>query len=103
MIGVLVTFTQTDKFDRSTLAKIADEARGTFDGMPGRRFKSFTLDDAGQAQNFYLWDDEEKARAFFTEEIVDMTYALQVERRPPDEYAQEWIAEHHDRLSAWAK
>ena len=71
MIGVLVTFAQTDKFDRSTLAKIADEARGTFDGMPGLRYKSFTLDDAGQAKNFYLWDDEEKARAFFTEEIVD--------------------------------
>ena len=40
---------------------------------------------------------------FTTDEIVDMTYALQVERRPPGEYAQEWIAEHHDRLSDWAK
>ena len=76
MIGVLVTFTQTDKFDRSTLAKIAGEARGTFDGMPGLRFKSFTLDDAGQSKNFYLWDDEEKARAFFTEEIVDMVTGI---------------------------
>ena len=76
MIGVLVTFTQTDKFDRSTLATIADEARGTFDGMPGLRFKSFTLDDDGQARNFYLWDDEEKARAFFTEELVDMVTGL---------------------------
>ncbi len=72
MIGVLVTFTQTDKFDRSSLAKIADESRGTFEGMPGLRFKSFTLDDDGlQARNFYVWDDEEKARAFFTEELVD--------------------------------
>jgi hypothetical protein len=76
MIGVLVTFTQTDEFDRSTLAKIADEARGTFDGMPGLRFKSFALDDAGQAQNFYVWDDEEKARAFFTEEIVEMVTGI---------------------------
>jgi len=25
MLGVLVTFTQTDKFDPSTVAKIADE------------------------------------------------------------------------------
>ncbi len=72
MIGVLVTFTQTDRFDRSSLAKIADESRGTFEGMPGLRFKSFTLDDDGlQARNFYVWDDEEKARAFFTEELVD--------------------------------
>ena len=71
MIGVLVTFTQTDKFDRSTLATIADEARGTFEGMPGLRFRDFTLDDDGpQARNFYLWDDEEDFRAFFTEELV---------------------------------
>ena len=34
MIGVLVTFTQTEEFDRSTVAKIAGEARGTFEGMP---------------------------------------------------------------------
>ena len=73
MIGVLVTFTQTEKFDRSSLAKFADESRGTFEGMPGLRFKTFTLDDDGlQARNFYVWDDEEKARAFFTEEIVDL-------------------------------
>ena len=71
MIGVLVTFTQPDKFDRATVAKIAAEERGKFEGMPGLRFKSFTLDDAGQARSFYLWDDEEKARAFFTEELVD--------------------------------
>ena len=77
MIGVLVTFTQTDKFDRSNIAKIADEQRGTFEGMPGLRFKSFTLDDDGlQARNFYVWDDEEKARAFFTEELVDMVTGI---------------------------
>ncbi len=77
MIGVLVTFTQTDKFDRSRIAKIADEQRGTFEGMPGLRFKSFTLDDDGlQARNFYVWDDEEKARAFFTEELVDMVTGI---------------------------
>ena len=75
MIGVLVTFTQTDK-DRSTLAKIAEEERGKFEGMPGLRFKTFTLDDDGQARSFYLWDDEERARAFFTEEVVDMVTGI---------------------------
>ena len=30
----------------------------------------------GQARNFYLWDDEEKARAFFTEEVVDMVTGI---------------------------
>jgi hypothetical protein len=73
MIGVLVTFTQTDKLDRSRLAKFAEESRGTFEGMPGLRSKSFTLDRDGlQARNFYVWDDEEKARAFFSDEIVEM-------------------------------
>src|SRR4051794_9217520 len=76
MIGVLVTFTQSDKFDRSTLAKIAEGARGTFDGMPGLRFKSFTFDDAGEAKLFYLWDEEAKARAFFPEEAVDMVTGI---------------------------
>jgi hypothetical protein len=76
MFGVLVTFTQTDKFDRSTLAKIADEERGTFEGMSGLRFKSFTIDDDGQARNFYLWDDEEKARAFFSDEIIDLVTGI---------------------------
>ncbi|MFJ1731061.1 hypothetical protein [Streptomyces sp. NPDC088254] len=72
MIGVLVTFMQPEKFDRSTIARIADELRGPFEGMAGLRFKSFTLDEDGvQARNFYVWDDEEKARSFFTKEIVD--------------------------------
>ncbi|MYT24417.1 hypothetical protein GTW69_29740 [Streptomyces sp. SID7760] len=72
MIGVLVTFTQTDKFDRSTIAKIADEVRGPFEGMAGLRVKSFMLaEDGVHARNFYVWDDEEKARAFFTQELVD--------------------------------
>ncbi|WP_328960464.1 hypothetical protein [Streptomyces virginiae] len=72
MIGVLVTFTPTDKFDRATLTKIAGELRGPFEGMAGLRFKSFMLDEDGnQARNFYVWDDAEKGRAFFTKEIVD--------------------------------
>ena len=76
MIGVLVTFTDTDKFDHSSLASIAAKERGTFEGMPGLRLKNFTIDDDGQARNFYLWDDEEKARAFFTEEVVDMVTGI---------------------------
>ncbi|MEW1638946.1 hypothetical protein AB0469_33435 [Streptomyces sp. NPDC093801] len=72
MIGVLVTFTQTEKFDRSALTKIAGELRGPFEGMAGLRFKSFMLDEeGGQARNFYVWDDEEKGRSFFSKEIVD--------------------------------
>ena len=32
-----------------------------------------------------------------------MSYALQVERQDPAEYAQQWIAEHEDRLNGWSK
>jgi hypothetical protein len=76
MIGVLVTFTQTDKFNPATAAKIAHQERGTFEGMPGLRLKSFTLNDDGQARNLYLWDDEAKARAFFTDEVVNMVTGI---------------------------
>ena len=70
MIGVIVTFRQTDKFDRSRLAKIADESRGTFEGMPGLRFKFFTLDQsARRANNFYVWDSKEAALKFFSDEL----------------------------------
>ncbi|MFJ7159469.1 hypothetical protein ACIQUQ_31590 [Streptomyces sp. NPDC101118] len=66
-----MTFTRTEKFDRSNLAEIAAELRTPFEGMAGLRFKSFMLDEDGtRARNFYVWDDEGKGRAFFTEEIV---------------------------------
>ena len=70
MIGVLVTFEAREGLDRAALAEIAEGARGTFEGMPGLRSKSFTVaDDGSRARNFYLWDDEEKARSFFTDEL----------------------------------
>ena len=54
MIGVLVTFAQTDKLDPSAVAKIAEEERGTFEGMPGLRFKSFTLDEGWPGKELLL-------------------------------------------------
>jgi hypothetical protein len=77
MIAVIVTFTGSDKFDRSSLEKIADELRGPFEGMPGLRFKGFSVsDDDLQARNFYVWDDEEKARGFLTDELVEMVTGI---------------------------
>ncbi|WP_030199908.1 hypothetical protein [Streptomyces sp. NRRL S-87] len=77
MIGVLVTFTQTDTFDRSRVAEIAGELRGPFEGMAGLRFKSFMLDEDGsRARNFYVWDDEDKGRSFLTAEIVEMVTGM---------------------------
>ena len=40
---------------------------------------------------------------FTPEEITKMSYALQVDRQDPAKFAQDWIAKHEDRLSAWSK
>ena len=74
MIGVFVTFTFPDApgaFDAQKLRAIASGARATFEAMPGLRSKTFTLNEAErQAVNFYVWDDERTARAFFTPELA---------------------------------
>ena len=40
---------------------------------------------------------------FTPEEVTEMSYALQVDRQDPAKFAQEWIAQHADRLSNWSK
>ena len=70
MIGVTVTFSYAGDFDRSRVTKVAENARGTFEGMPGLRFKFFTFDEKQQrATNFYVWRSRGAADAFFTEEL----------------------------------
>lgn len=43
MFGVIVTFDYAGDFDRARVVKIAENARGTFEGMPGLHFKFFTV------------------------------------------------------------
>ena len=43
MIGVFVTFRYAENFDERAVRKIAETARGRFQGMPGLRSKAFTL------------------------------------------------------------
>lgn len=70
MIGVTVTFDYAGNFDRARMIKIASEARGMFEGMPGLRLKVFTFDEKQQrAANFYIWDSREAAEGFFTEDL----------------------------------
>ena len=45
MIGVNVTFDYDGNFDRSRVIKVAENARGMFEGMPGVHYKFFTFDD----------------------------------------------------------
>ena len=72
MIGVFVTFSYGDNFDERAVRKIAETARAKFEGMPGLRSKTFTINSRKrEATNFYVWDSEEAAIAFFTDESLD--------------------------------
>jgi len=45
--------------------------------MPGLRQKAFTVDEEGRrATNVYLWDSEEAARGFFSDELVEFVTGL---------------------------
>jgi heme-degrading monooxygenase HmoA len=77
MIGVLVTFRYEGDFDEERVRKIAETAKGHFEGMPGLRTKAFTIDsESREVINFYIWDSADAASAFFTEELVDRVAAL---------------------------
>jgi len=88
MIGVFVTFRYGDNFDERTVRKIAETARVRFEGMPGLRSKAFTLNSAKrEATNFYVWDSEDAAKAFFSDELLERVTDL-YGVRPSVEFAQ---------------
>ena len=77
MIGVSVTFQYNEDFDHARVVAIAENARGTFEGMPGLRSKVFTVDDARQrAMNFYVWESADAAKSFFSEELRERVTGL---------------------------
>ena len=88
MIGVFVTFRYGNNFDEQALRKIAETARATFEGMPGLRSKAFTLNSGKrEAANFYIWDSEDAAKAFFTDQLLEMVTGL-YGVRPSVEFVQ---------------
>lgn len=88
MIGVFVTFHYGADFDEGAVRKIAETARARFEGMPGLRSKAFTFNSARhEATNFYVWESEEAARAFFSTELLDRVTGL-YGVRPSVEFAQ---------------
>jgi heme-degrading monooxygenase HmoA len=88
MIGVFVTFRYGDDFDEQAVRKIAQTARAKFEGMPGLRSKAFTLNsDRREATNFYVWESEDAAKAFFTDELLDRVTGL-YGVRPDVEFVQ---------------
>ena len=77
MVGVFVTFRYDDGVDAEAVTRIAEAAGETFRGMPGLRNKVFTVDaERDEATNFYIWDSEEAARAFFTPELAQRVTGL---------------------------
>ena len=77
MIGVNVTFQYDGDVDRARVITVAENARATFEGMPGLRFKFFTFDDKHRrATNFYVWDSKNAAEAFFSEELTERVTGL---------------------------
>jgi heme-degrading monooxygenase HmoA len=88
MIGVVVTFRYDDNFDERAVQKIAENSRAKFEGMKGLRSKAFTY-SAGkrEATNFYVWDTEDAARAFFTEQMLERVTGL-YGVRPTVEFVQ---------------
>jgi heme-degrading monooxygenase HmoA len=88
MIGVFVTFRYGDNFDDQTVRKIAETARAGFEGMPGLRSKAFTLNSGKrEAVNFYVWDSQDAAKAFFTDQLLERVTGL-YGARPGVEFVQ---------------
>ncbi len=88
MIGVMVTFRLGEKFDEQGVRKIADTARARFEGMPGLRSKAFTFSPAKrEAVNFYVWDSEDAAKAFFNDQLLERVTGL-YGVRPTVEFVQ---------------
>jgi hypothetical protein len=88
MIGVFVTFRYGDNFNEQTVRKIAETARAKFVGMAGLRSKVFTVNSAKrEAMNVYVWDSEDAAKAFFTQQLLEQVTGL-YGVRPSVEFVQ---------------
>ena len=77
MISVFVTFRYGDNFNEGAVRKIAETARAKFEGMPGLHSKVFTINSGKrEAVNFYVWESEDVAKAFFTAELLERVTGL---------------------------
>ncbi len=77
MVGGSVVFDHDGDFDRSRVVAVANNARTTFERLPGLRFEVFALDEQQErATNFYLWDSKKAAESFFTDELRESVTGL---------------------------
>jgi hypothetical protein len=76
MIAVFVTF-DSDSLDEERVRTIAAEARGAFEGMASLRNKFFTLSEKkSPATNVYVWESEDAARQFFSDQLIEQVTEL---------------------------
>ena len=88
MIGVFVSFDYDGELDRERVLQVAENARSTFEGMPGLRLKIFTLDQERQrATNVYVWESDDAARQFFSDQLLERVTGL-YGVRPQVEFAE---------------
>jgi len=88
MIAAIVTFRCVGKFDEQAIRNVAETARIRFEGLPGLRSKAFTFNPGkGEATNFYVWNSEDAAKAFFTDELLERVTSL-YGVRPTIEFVQ---------------
>ena len=77
VIGAFITFRYEDGFNEHGVLRIAETARAKFEGMPGLRSKAFTVNSGKrEATNFYVWDSESGAKAFFNEALLERITTL---------------------------
>jgi hypothetical protein len=77
MVAVFVTFQYGNDFNEAKVRKIAQQASGKFQGMPQLRSKVFTVrPEAKSATNVYVWESEDAAKAFFTDELLERVTGL---------------------------
>jgi hypothetical protein len=77
MIAVLVRFRYESGFSEARVRQVAEAARAKFEGMPGLRSKTFTIDAVNrEALNFYVWESREAAQAFFSPQLMDRVTEL---------------------------
>lgn len=87
MIAVFVTF-DSASLDEARARKVAAEARGMFEGMASLRSKLFTLDETKRrARNVYVWESEDAARRFFSDQLLERVTGL-YGVRPHVEFAE---------------
>ena len=88
MIAVFITFRYGEDFSAAKVRQLANNARATFENMPGLRSKVFSVfPELREARNVYVWDDPEAARRFFTPEGLDRIASF-CGAKPIIEYAE---------------